>query len=89
MVLQPGLFVSSRVFQLELPHIVGLGFGILASADTIRAPAEAKQVWSLTWRVAQRRNNYDFGENEIFISNRPGDKGASFLNNKIFKKSLN
>ena len=42
----------------------------------------------LCWRVAQRRNNYDFGENEIFTSNWPGDKGASFGTIKFSKNLL-
>ena len=40
------------------------------------------------WRVAQRRNNYDFCENEIFTSNWPGDKGASFGTIKFSKNLL-
>ena len=42
----------------------------------------------VNWRVAQRRNNYDFGENEIFTSNWPGDKGASFGTIKFSKNLL-
>ena len=42
----------------------------------------------LRWRVAQRRNNYDFGENEIFTLNWPGNKGASFGTIKFSKNLL-
>ena len=48
----------------------------------------SRNIRTLHWRVAQRRNNYDFGENEIFTSNRPGDKGASFGTIKFSKKHL-